>query len=115
MMMKKWLSILCLLPAPGFAEAAFTCSFNVECYEQEACSSADFSIGVNEADKEIATDFGDLRIVAIRELKDAVTVFANGSGGVYLLSVTEDGARFTAHVGDKPEAITYSGTCEGAF
>ncbi len=103
---------ICLLPC--FAQA-FPCQFTTECYEAEACSATAFNIEVDIDAKVISTDFGDLTIVAIKEARNLTTGFATGAGAEYMISLTPTGARITTHNNSGPEAITYLGTCEGAF
>ncbi|WP_238366643.1 hypothetical protein [Mesobacterium pallidum] len=113
----KLLIALAALPILATSAMAntFSCNFNMECYETETCAGADFTFEVDTEGQEIRTDAGDFNVVAIRELRDVINIFANDSKSTYLLTVTEDGARFTAQIEDGPQVVTYHGTCEGAF
>lgn len=115
--MTRLIALLSALPLlAGAATAAeFTCTFETECYETEACQPADLVIEVSSEDKEIRTEAGDFTIVAIRELRDITTVFANDRNATYLLTAVEDGARFSVHIESGPQVVTYHGICEGAF
>ena len=108
------LAVLSLIAGAATAKS-FSCSFDLECYETEACTEASLAFDVDTEGQEIRTDTGDFNVVAIRELRDVINIFANESGATYLLTVTEDGARFTAQIEDGPQAISYHGRCEGAF
>ena len=103
-----------LLALPG-AALAYPCSFTIECYEAEACTAAQFTLDVNIPAKALTTEYGDLVIVAVKEIAGLTTLFATGEGAEYLLSITPAAARLSTHANDGPQAITYLGTCEGAF
>ena len=94
---------------------AFPCRFTTECYEDVPCRAAQSEIDVRIEDKIIASEFGDLIIVAVKNERNLLTAFASGGGGEYLLSVTPTAARFTAQNNSGPEVISYLGRCEGAF
>jgi hypothetical protein len=102
---------LCLAPVPALA-ADYSCKFNTECYESEACAESNFSVEVRGNEEKIATDFGTFPILAIRDEGDRLTVFVTSDGAVYLLSASDTAARFTAHITDGPQAINYLGSCE---
>jgi len=114
--LKSALRILTVLPAFYATQAlAFPCEFTTECYEAEGCNGTAFNIEVDVAGKKLSTDFGDLVIVAIKELPRLTTLFATGEGAEYLLSATPEAARFTTHSNDGPQVISYLGKCEGTF
>ena len=109
------LALLALLALPGPALAAeFSCNFTTECRETDACKDGDLTVTVSSEAKTMETDLGTVSIVAIRELSSIVNIFGNSRDGTWLLTVTEDGARLQAQT-EKPEALTWIGTCEGAF
>ena len=106
--------ITALIVAAG-QTAAFPCRFTTECYEDVPCRAAQSEIDVRIEDETIASDFGDLTIIAVKQERNLTTAFATGGGGEYLLSLTPTAARFTAHNNSGPEVISYMGQCEGAF
>ncbi|MDQ2088598.1 hypothetical protein [Marimonas arenosa] len=106
------LMVLALGAGPA---TAFPCAFSTECYEADACTGTSFAIEVDIDGKGISTDYGDLTVVAVKETGRLTTLFATGQGAEYLLSLTPQAARFTTHSNEGPLAITYLGTCEGAF
>ncbi len=95
--------------------AAFECNFATECYENEACTDSTFTLEADIEAQEIATEFGELIIVAVKSEENLMTLFATGPGAEYLMSLTPDAARLTTHVNDGPQSITYLGQCTGAF
>ena len=92
--------------------ADYSCNFDTECYEDEACAESGFNVEVRGDEQKIATDFGTFPILAIRDEGEGITVFVNSDGAVYLLSASDSAARFTAHLTDGPQSITYLGQCE---
>jgi hypothetical protein len=110
--MRRAAIILALGAGPA---QAFPCVFDIECYENDACATADFNIDVGIDAKSISTEFGDIAIVAVRETGRLTTLFATGQGAEYMLSITPVAARLTTHSNDGPQVISYLGTCEGAF
>ncbi|WP_407493276.1 hypothetical protein [Pseudooceanicola sp. MF1-13] len=103
--------IVVLMPSLTLA-TDYSCNFNTECYEDEACATSNFAVEVRGDEEKIATDFGTFPILAIRDEEDRLTVFVTSDGAVYLLSASGSEARFTAHITDGPQAINYLGTCE---
>lgn len=98
---------------PGAALATdYSCKFNTECYEDEACGTSSFAVEVRGTEEKLATDFGTFPILAIRNESDMLTVFVTSDSAVYLLTANDTAARFTAHISDGPQAINYLGTCE---
>lgn len=104
------LAVVCASPAQ-----AFSCLFETGCYEAEDCQKADFDIDVSTENKTLSTAFGNLTILAIKRSESLVTLFATGGGAEYMMSVTPDAARMSAHMNQGPQVISYLGKCEGAF
>ncbi len=104
------LAILCSGPAWGFS-----CAFDRECYEDEACGPSGFLAEVEIDEERLVTDFGDLTIVAVKQGEALITLFATGAGAEYMMSVAPDGTRLSVHMNDGPAVATYLGECEGAF
>lgn len=100
---------LCLVPVATLARE-YSCSFDTECYEAEPCTNADFTVEVR--DETIVTDYGTFPVLAQRDEPGLLTVFVHSDNAVYLLSASETAARFTAHVTEGPQNITYLGQCE---
>ncbi|MDQ2092768.1 hypothetical protein [Rhodalgimonas zhirmunskyi] len=116
MMRLALIPLLATLPLAAQAEeAAFTCRFTAECYEQEACGESTFTLTADLANERIATEFGDLIVVAVKREPGIKTLFATGEGAEYLMSVTPQGARLSSQLNKGPEVLTYFGACEGAF
>ncbi|GGE25826.1 hypothetical protein GCM10011360_12800 [Primorskyibacter flagellatus] len=106
------MSLLALpLPLPALA-SDYSCNFSKECYEDEACAASDFTVEVRSGEDKMVTDFGTFPILAKRDEPDVLTVFVHSEGAVYLLSAGPRAARFTAHVTQGPQSITYLGLCE---
>jgi len=105
------IAIAALTPVGAWA-TDYSCNFNMECYEDEACADSNFTVEVRGDEEKIATDFGTFPILAIRNEENRLTVFVTSDGAVYLLSASDTAARFTAHITDGPQAINYLGTCE---
>ena len=100
---------LCFGVVPALA-TEYSCTFGTECYEDEACSDTAFKVAVR--DQDIVTDFGTFPVLALREQPGRLTAFVQSEGAVYLLSASDKTARFTAHISDGPQSITYLGQCE---
>ena len=75
----------CLMAGPV---QGFPCQFTTECYEAEPCAEAVFELEVDVGGEVLVTSYGDLTIVAVKDLGGLVTLFATGQGAEYLLSVT---------------------------
>lgn len=99
----------------GSAAQAFPCDFTTECREAEACAESTFALDVDVEAQAMSTQAGEITIVAIREQDALISIFGAGTGAEYMLSITPEAARFSAHMNDGPRAIQYLGTCEGAF
>ncbi|MBB04440.1 hypothetical protein [Pseudooceanicola sp.] len=108
--MRTMLLIAALIPLPALAD--YSCNFNQECYESETCAASDFTVEVRNGEDKLVTDYGTFPILAKRDERDILTVFVHSEGAVYLLSAGPRAARFTAHITDGPQSITYLGTCE---
>ncbi|GIT91777.1 hypothetical protein JANAI62_22340 [Jannaschia pagri] len=97
-----------LLASIASPASAQICTFQTECLEDETCMDSTFSVDVSE--EAIATEFGDLDIVARVDGR----LVAEGQGMTILFTRAEDGAaRASIHMAG-PAVITYFGTCEGA-
>lgn len=106
-------SLLLALPSIAYS-ADYSCNFNTECYESEACAESDFSVEVRNGEDKFVTDFGTFPILAKRESDTILTVFVHTDGAVYLLSAGPRTARLTVHITDGPQSLTYLGLCERA-
>lgn len=100
------------------AQASSLCTFITECYEGEACKDTQFALtfragtgGPNEM--ELVTDAETIG-VAVGGDSTAAHLAGMTDSGFYILTLTSaDGtARFTAHLREGPQSITYLGTCE---
>jgi hypothetical protein len=120
------LSTLALALAPLGAAAqvieqqgasAMVCDYVAECYEQEACTFAQFGHDLEiprsmpgEAVLHLGTGAarGEARIV-----NDVLVVTASDAQASYLLSNADNGfARLSVHFADELTAVTYHGTCQ---
>lgn len=111
--MKRALIFALILGIPATVTAAdYSCNFDQECYDSESCADSDFNVEVRGSDEKIATDFGTFPILALRDEPGVLTVFVTSEGAVYLLSASDTAARFTAHITDGPQSVTYLGNCE---
>lgn len=110
--MKRLLACM-LLVLPSVVHAAdYSCNFNQECYEAEACAESDFTVEVRNGEDKFVTDFGTFPILAKRENDQILTVFVHTEGAVYLLSAGPRAARLTVHITDGPQTLSYLGLCE---
>ncbi|MCG3266202.1 hypothetical protein [Yoonia sp. I 8.24] len=113
------------IAGPSFAEVQ--CKFTIECFENELCQETSFEIDYLVTTYPRApgprgiiaqTEFGE-----IRGQESANTSYCMGAQTntesfhlvddttTYLLTVSPEGARFTAHM-DGPISISYLGHCE---
>ncbi|MEM7644515.1 MAG: hypothetical protein AAF366_18615 [Pseudomonadota bacterium] len=102
---------LVLCGAAGSAAAQMACTFETECYEQDGCAEAGFTLSLDETGETpvLMTDFGDL---AVEELGEGLWL-AQSDGLAALLSVGEDGtARASFHL-PGPQVVAYLGMCGG--
>ncbi len=90
---------------------ALQCTFTTECFETDSCQDTEFSVSLDFPNHTFSTDFGDLDVVAISKTPSLLTVFANGEGANYMLTVAEADARFATHMTDGPMMVSYQGTC----
>jgi hypothetical protein len=113
------------IASPSFAEVQ--CKFTIECFENELCQETSFEIDYVVTSCPRAA--GPRAIIAqtvfgeIRGLESANTSYCLGAQTntesfhllddttAYLLTVSPEGARFTAHM-DGPTSINYLGHCE---
>ena len=117
-MMRSTMALVLALitgPLPLQAAEAFLCTFQTECYEDEACGETTFAAEVDVKGEKLVTEFGDLIIVAVKKRPALMTLFATGDGAEYLLSITPKAARLSPHANEGPQVISYLGSCEGAF
>ena len=109
------------------------CTFNVECFEQEACTASNYEVSVKYSftPLEGKPDEGAGTGSISDEVKDrkAIVTHSNGafvanmvdwtsnrtiSEEIYTIASTADGqARLVTLLTDAPIMITYHGTCEG--
>ncbi|MCV2892377.1 hypothetical protein [Lentibacter sp. XHP0401] len=117
-MMRSTMALVLALitgPLPLQAAEAFLCTFQTECYEDEACGPSEFALEVQLDEQSISTETGDWIIVAKKSEDALITIFAAAKGAEYLVSITPEAARLSGHLNTGPRAIQYLGTCEGAF
>ena len=105
------LALVITLPS-AVAASDYSCNFNTECYESEACAESDFTVEVRNGENKFVTDFGTFPILAKRETDEILTVFVHTDGAVYLLSSNARQSRLTVHITDGPQSLTYLGQCE---
>lgn len=110
------IAVLCL--NVNAASAASLCSFVIECYEGEACQETQFDLtfragtgGPNEM--ELVTDAETIG-VAVGGNGNYAHLAGMTETGFYVLTLASgDGtARFTTHLAEGPQSVTYMGTCE---
>lgn len=108
-------SLFCF-PAGG--HAASQCTFTTECYEGEICQETQFELTFRAGtggpfEMELVTDAETIG-VAVGGTGEFAHLAGMTESGFYVLTLASaDGAaRFTAHLADGPQAITYLGTCE---
>ncbi|WP_368183601.1 hypothetical protein [Aestuariibius sp. HNIBRBA575] len=109
----KAAAALMVFATPALAD--YSCAFDRECVDADACAATDFTVDVQKTASILGTVFGDLMIIASKGDDNLHTYIAAGDGADYLMSVTPNGAIFTTHIADGPMSITYLGTCQGAF
>ena len=98
--------------------AASECRFVTECYEGEACQETQFDItfragagGPNEM--ELVTDAETIGVAAGGTAEVAHLAGMTETGFYVLTLASADGtARFTAHLINGPQSVTYLGRCE---
>ncbi|MEM8849955.1 MAG: hypothetical protein AAGE03_07950 [Pseudomonadota bacterium] len=102
-------AMLCLMASPALAQLA--CTFETECYEEDGCADAGFTLSLDESGETpiLVTDFGDL---AVEELGEGVWL-AQSDGLAALLSVGEDGAARASFHLPGPQVVAYLGMCDG--
>lgn len=116
--MRQLAGFIVLIGFPAMAQTASICTFTTECYENQACQDTEFQLEFRAG----AGGPNDLEIVTDAE---TVSVSVGGSGEVaYLAGMTRNGfhvltvtresgaARYTNHIGDGPQTVTYLGSCE---
>ena len=110
---RRGASAVCLACLAGPA-AAFSCLFETECYDTEACTEAGFAVEVDTEGQLLGTEFGDLPLVFMAVGTGQMSLVSASELGTYLLTVTAEGARLSMH-GEGPFMVNYAGSCEGAF
>ena len=120
--MKPIHAAFCLLAAPLAAEGIdptadmLICSYQIECFETEACQDAGFSHDVDmpgalPGEATFLLDTGPAGGSA-GPVGDAVVVAGVGATATYMLIVKPDGAaRLSVHNADPLSVVTYHGTC----
>ena len=104
--------------ADHIAGGALRCTFVMECYETEACADTDWRAdvlmsgrGMNTA--RIVMPDQTLRAGATRREDGSATVAGEGDGGIYLLTLAQNGsARMALHLTEGPQMVNYMGFCE---
>ncbi|MFQ6548357.1 hypothetical protein AADZ90_010385 [Aestuariibius sp. 2305UL40-4] len=104
--------------ADHIAGGALRCTFVMECYETEACAEADWQAyvlmsgrGMNTA--RLVMPDQTVRAGATRRDDGSATVAGEGDGGIYLLTLAENGAaRLALHLTEGPQMVNYMGFCE---
>lgn len=119
------------VPSPGMvsaetaveAQVYMDCEFATECYEAEGCQEAVFAatlVGRASGDEmidmaaeiEMRSDNGDVMLAGTLS-NGALGLYGGAGLGRHMLSVSADGAaRYTVHLANGPQAVTYLGTCE---
>ena len=113
------------LAAPSFADTQ--CKFTVECFENEPCQETSFEIDYvvtscprapGLRDIVVQTEFGELYGQESANTSQCLGAQTNMESfhlsdetAAYLLTVSSEGARFTAHM-DGPISVNYLGHCE---
>lgn len=110
------LLVLLVLVSAGPVGAGM-CSFELECFEDEACAETTLGFEVTQnpekpAQMQMITDSETLQGVGFRRDGPRHVVFF-GDTAAHLLTLYENNAaRYSAHL-EGVLAITYHGTCEG--
>ena len=102
------------------AHAASECAFATECYETEPCTGTSFGLtfraGTGGPDElELVTDAETIGVAVGGNGKVAYLAGMSASGGGFHVLTVMAGtgeARYTAHIGDGPQVVTYLGRCE---
>lgn len=110
-------SIVIFILVP-MAQADSLCTFTTECYEDESCQDTAFEVtfragtgGPNEM--ELVTDAETIGVAVGGNAQIAHFAGMTENGFYILTLASADGAaRFTAHLGEGPQSITYLGACE---
>jgi hypothetical protein len=104
-----------IIEKPG--ATLMTCAYTVECYEEEACTFAQFGHDVDlpehmPGSASISLGTGPADGTA-HVVNGVLVVTVSDSFGSYMLSQTPDGmARLSAHFADPLTVVTYHGGCE---
>ena len=103
--------LLALAPTPALADA--TCRFVTECVDDAPCTASDyaFTLEMKEMAATLVTPSASIEGRLGVTPDGATYALAVGDGGVHLLTVLGDTARYTVHLPGAGLAITYLGTC----
>jgi len=116
--MRQLVAILAFSTMGTSAFAASQCTFTTECYEAEPCQDTTFGLtfragtgGPNEM--ELVTDAETIG-VAVGGNGQIAHLAGMTKTGFYVLTLASanGAARFTTHLADGPQTITYLGSCE---
>ncbi len=96
-----------LMAGPAFADT--TCTFTTECFDGEGCSDTSFTFSLTDAGEIVS----DAETFAVTEttVGGASVWFGTTGSGAHLLSLSEEGARYSAHLPGPGLVITYLGQC----
>ncbi len=122
-----WMALLTILVSPALAHedladhiagGALRCTFVIECYETEACAEADWQADILMAGRgmsgaRLVMPDQTVRAGATRREDGSATVAGEGDGGIYLLTLAQNGsARMALHLTEGPQMVNYMGFCE---
>ena len=117
-MMRGFWAVLLVLGWAGAAQAANMCSFDMECFEGEACQETAFDLQFRAGtggphEMEIVTDAETIGVNVGGNGKIAHIAGMNDSGfHVLTVQAGSGAARYSVHLNEGPLAITYHGQCE---
>ncbi len=116
--MRQPFAVLTVILWASATQADSLCTFSTECYEDETCQETGFELtfragtgGPNEM--ELVTDAETIGVAVGGNAQVAHFAGMTQNGFYVLTLASSDGtARFTTHLGEGPQSITYLGTCE---
>ncbi|WP_143104110.1 hypothetical protein [Poseidonocella sedimentorum] len=110
------MALLFVLPQAGNADA-FSCRFETECFESEACAETSFELSLSTeitGDAELVTDAETVGGIASRAPETTLFFNGNNENGSHLLTISHGAARYSVQYYAGPMVITYLGACEEA-